>query len=275
MGNLNAVKKVIDSNIYQNGNQDITGRRLNNVLNQLVVASEKDIAEKQDAITDLDQIRAGAAKGATALQSVPSEYVTDSELSAKGYATTTQVAEKQDKINDLDSIRSGASKGATAIQEVKTINGQSIVGSGDIEIQGGGGKVNVDTELSETSENPIANKAVSLALKEVHEGFEAYDNAFEMIGEVLDNKQDKISDLDAIRSGAALGATALQSVPAGYVTTTDLQTEIDLVELQIAGVASAIPTKISQLNNDSGLATEEYVNQQVRNSIISALNTEV
>ena len=57
---------------------------------------------------------------------------------------------KQDKISDLDSIRSGASKGATAIQEVKTINGQSIVGSGNITIEGGsGGGSGTDTELRE------------------------------------------------------------------------------------------------------------------------------
>jgi hypothetical protein len=49
------------------------------------------------------------------------------------------VGRKQDTITDLADIRSGAAKGATAIQEVKTINGQSIVGSGNIEIQGGGG----------------------------------------------------------------------------------------------------------------------------------------
>ena len=35
---------------------------------------------KQDAISDLDTIRSGAEKGATALQSVPSEYVTDLQL---------------------------------------------------------------------------------------------------------------------------------------------------------------------------------------------------
>lgn len=48
-----------------------------------------------------------------------------------------QIADKQDKINDLGSIREGAAKGATAIQEhqqLKTINGESIVGSGDISI---------------------------------------------------------------------------------------------------------------------------------------------
>ena len=49
------------------------------------------------------------------------------------------MGKKQDTISDLETIRSGAAKGATAIQEVKTINGQSIVGSGNIEIQGGSG----------------------------------------------------------------------------------------------------------------------------------------
>lgn len=49
---------------------------------------------------------------------------------------------KQDVISDLESIREGAAKGATALQEhqaLKTINGESIVGVGDITIQGGGG----------------------------------------------------------------------------------------------------------------------------------------
>jgi hypothetical protein len=95
---------------------------------------------KQDVISDLATIRDGAAKGATALQSVPSEYVTESELQGKGYATTAQVDAKQDTISDLEAIREGAAKGATALQEhqpLKTINGESIVGEGNIEIEGG------------------------------------------------------------------------------------------------------------------------------------------
>lgn len=42
----------------------------------------------------------------------------------------------------------------------------------------------------------------------------------------IGNKQDKITDLDNIRSGAAKGATALQSVPSNYVTTTMLEEAI-------------------------------------------------
>ena len=38
------------------------------------------VGGKQDAIADLDAIRSGAEKGATALQSIPSEYVTENEL---------------------------------------------------------------------------------------------------------------------------------------------------------------------------------------------------
>ena len=81
--------------------------------------SSVDISGKQDKIEDLDAIRSGAAKGATALQSIPSEYVTETELNNKGYLTSHQdISGKQDKIEDLDAIRSGAAKGATALQEV-------------------------------------------------------------------------------------------------------------------------------------------------------------
>ena len=78
-----------------------------------------DLATKQDAITDLAAIRSGASKGATALQSIPSEYVTETELNEKGYLTEHQdISGKQDVISDLATIRSGAAKGATALQSV-------------------------------------------------------------------------------------------------------------------------------------------------------------
>lgn len=54
---------------------------------------------KQDVIADLATIRSGAEKGATALRSIPEEYVTESELSAKGYATTAQLDGKVDKVD--------------------------------------------------------------------------------------------------------------------------------------------------------------------------------
>lgn len=68
------------------------------------------LAGKQDTISDLSEIRAGAAKGDTAVQPATLEsYATTS-------AMNTALAGKQDTISDLATIRSGASAGATAVQ---------------------------------------------------------------------------------------------------------------------------------------------------------------
>jgi hypothetical protein len=86
-------------------------------------ATNTNLNKKQDIISDLATIRQGASKGATALQSIPSEYITETELTNKGYATTSALnlglADKQNIISDLETIRQGASKGATALQVEK------------------------------------------------------------------------------------------------------------------------------------------------------------
>ena len=56
-------------------------------------------------------------------------------------------------------------------------------------------------------------------------------------GEVA-KKQDKIEDLESIREGAALGKTALQEVPATYVTEEELVTQVeDLIEDAVVAVS--------------------------------------
>jgi hypothetical protein len=83
------------------------------------------------------------------LTAVPNEYVTDEELNGKGYATTAQLNGKQ------DTLVSGTN--------IKTINGNSLLGEGDITIEGGS-SITIDTELSETSVNPVQNKVINTAL---------------------------------------------------------------------------------------------------------------
>lgn len=68
-------------------------------------------------------------------------------------------------------------------------------------------KDDVDVELSETSINPVQNKAVAGALTEI---VGLLDATLSSVGERFDSKQDAISDLDTIRSGAEKGATAVQ-----------------------------------------------------------------
>ena len=65
------------------------------------------------------------------------------------YATTTQLNSKQ------DTLVSG--------QNIKTINGQSVIGEGNIYIKEGG---TIDSELSTDSENAVQNKVITNALND-------------------------------------------------------------------------------------------------------------
>ena len=119
------------------------------------LTEHQDISGKQDVIADLETIREGAAKGATAIQEHQSladyaktadveatyqpkgDYATKDEIpSLDGYATEAwvegkhyltehqDISGKQDVISDLETIREGAALGATAIQEHQDISGK-------------------------------------------------------------------------------------------------------------------------------------------------------
>jgi hypothetical protein len=142
------------------------------------VEVEEKLRSKQGVISDLATIRENAYKGATALQSVPSEYVTESELQSKGYATTEQVDAKQNEISDLEAIRAGAAKGATALQTESYRGTVTGVKANNTTYSPKDGVVDIGTVI--TSHQDISGK------------------------------QDVIGDIEEIRSGAAKGATALQ-----------------------------------------------------------------
>lgn len=88
--------------IYQNGtyksspNISLLKRQLEAKINKITsvdtsqFVTKKELNTKQDTIVDLDQIRLGSEKGKTALQSIPSEYITETELNEKGYLTEHQ-----------------------------------------------------------------------------------------------------------------------------------------------------------------------------------------
>ena len=76
------------------------------------------------------------------ITSIPSEYVTETELNDKGYATTEALNGKQEKLTSGDNI--------------KTINGQSIMGKGNITIRGGDG-INI-IELSQAEYDSLSVK---------------------------------------------------------------------------------------------------------------------
>lgn len=111
-------------------------------------ALKSELPDTSDLVTKATADETYQPKGEY-LTAVPDNYVTDEELNGKGYATTAQLNGKQ------DTLVSGTN--------IKTINGNSLLGEGDITIEGGS-SITIDTELSETSVNPVQNKVINTAL---------------------------------------------------------------------------------------------------------------
>ena len=136
----------------------------------------------------------------------------DVNLATEGLATKSEVNSKQ------DTLVSGTN--------IKTINGNSLLGSGNIEIQGGS-TIAVDDSLSTTSTNPVQNKVITEALN---------------------------------------GKASQSDIPTKVSELTndsDFQTASQ-VATAISGIN--VPTKVSQLTNDSDFQT----GTQVSNSIATA-----
>ena len=147
------------------------------------------VGGKQNEIEDLDSIRAGASKGATALQSYTEKYTgTITGVSANGTSvatsgvanipaastsaygvtklssatnsTSTTLAATASAVKAAYDLANGKQDTLVSGTNIKTINGASILGSGDITIEGGG-EANVISDWIEnntSSDSYIKNR---------------------------------------------------------------------------------------------------------------------
>lgn len=258
------------------------------------LATKKELSDgldkKQDIIEDLESIRENASKGATALQSVPSEYVTESELDEKGFlteipdeyvteseleekgyltehqsiehlATKEELNSKQDVIDDLASIRDGASKGKTALQSVP----EEYVTEQELEEKGYLTEHQSLTHLATKSElegkvDKVVGKQLSTEdfttlLKEKLESLKNYDDA-ELVSRI-DAIQETIDTLFSKDASSAIESfNEIITFLEGIEDSQSLDNIIASIEQQIAAVARVIPTKVSELDNDEGYLTE-------------------
>lgn len=206
------------------------------------------LATKQDTISDLATIRAGAAAGATAVQPADlSSYATDAEL-------TSGLSTKQDTINDLSTIRSGAAAGSTAVQPadlatvattgdyddlinkptIPTKTSDLTNDSGfitdadapvkDVQVEGvsvvnAQGIAEISIPASGVLDVEVDGTSVVNAQGVAEIDLSGYATT-QALTTGLAGKQDTISDLATIRSGAAAGATAVQPGSLATVATT-------------------------------------------------------
>ena len=145
------------------------------------------------------------------------------------------------------------------------------------------GKVSVADIVDNLTSN-AANKPLSAkqgkALKEMIDGIVVPTKVSELTNDAgyltehqdISGKQDVITDLAAIRSGASLGATALQeetdpTVPAWAKAAT--KPTYTAAEVGALPGDTVIPSKVSDLTNDSGFITS-YTDEKLGLSLVSS-----
>lgn len=161
------------------------------------------------------------------------------------YATKTELASKQ------DTLVSGTN--------IKTINGQTLLGEGNIEIQGGG-TITVDSELSTTSENPVQNKVITNAINGKQDaGDYALKSEIPDISE-LATKEELAAKLDTATYNSEKANFALKSELPDTSTlatksevTSGLATKLDVATYNVDKPTFALKTEIPDI---SGLATK-------------------
>ena len=220
----------------------------------LAINEVKNTADsKQDAISDLEAIRTGAAKGATALQSVPSTYRTASEqdtidsgkvdkVTGKGLSTNDYTDADKAKVDALAPVAtSGSYNDLTNKPTIPApVTEQTVSGWGFTKNTGTYSKPTGGIPKTDLANDVQAslNKAET-ALQE-HQSLAAYRTAEAQ--NIIDNtKQDKLIAGENITI-AADGKT---------ISATGGGNNFETVESQLVD----IPSKLSQFTNDAGYLT--------------------
>ena len=181
------------------------------------------------------------------------------QLTAAGQGTTCATAVSE-LVNDAGYI-SGGELDTTLQSSFKTINGQSIVGSGNIEIQGGGsgGSITVDSELSADSANPVQNSVVTAEFQKVNAAVSTVNGSIPKRTSQLTNDSGYLTEHQSLAdyytkeqtNNLIPTRTSQLANDSGYIT--EHQSLADYYTKEQTN--NLIPTRISQLTNDS-----DYVN---------------
>lgn len=232
----------------------------NDLTNKPTIPDVSNLATKAE-IADMETRTHAAATYATKAE-IPSleGYLTETEAS-ETYATKEDLADYQ-PVGDYATKAELASKQDTLVSgtNIKTVNGQSLLGNGNIDITSGG-TITVDSELSTTSENPVQNKVITNALNGKQDaGDYALKSEIPNVS-TLATKEELAAKLDTSTYNEEKATFALKSELPDTSTlatksevTSGLATKLDVATYNVDKPTFALKTEIP---DTSDLATKE------------------
>ena len=167
------------------------------------------LGEKQPYITDLDTIRSGAAAGATAVQPAAlNDYYTKSQVDSAIASATPDI-----DLTGYVTVDEYNQSSYTIAYNISYLEDKI----NNIDTSGSGQPVDLSNYVTYAY---LADKDYSTSSD--------LDENYNILHQEIAAKQDTISDLSTIRTGAAAGATAVQPAALNnYYTKSQVDTEID------------------------------------------------
>ena len=162
---------------------------------------------------------------------------------------------------------------------IKTLNGQSILGSGDIDIGGGEGTITeIQANGTRIATSGVANiPAASTSKYGVTKLSSSYTStsvslaatpyAVNKVYEMVQKKQDAILDIDTIRANASRGATAVQpdEVYSKEETSKAITREVtETVDNAVSAIETSFTAELKKKQNaetGKGLSTNDYTTE--------------
>ena len=244
---------------------------------------------KQDTISDLETIRSGATLGATALQAVPKEYATKEYV---GGEVSKLVGSAPETLNTLEELAQALNNNA----DIVTVLNNAIATKVSIDDLSAYTTNALHEELkAEVDENElVAAQALTKLNNEKANKSDIPTSLSQLTNDsgFITASQVPAPDLSGYVTTEALNAKGyITSVPSEYVTETELNAKGYLTsvpseyvtedELSAKGYLTSvpdgyalkteIPTKVSQLTNDSNFITQDTFGA-LQNSVDSLAN---
>lgn len=253
------IKTINNQSILGSGNISIESGTSITVDSALSTTSENPVQNK--VITNTLQTKANASDIPTKVSQLEndSKFATQ-EAVVQGLATKADkdsLTSLESDITNLQTTVGNQDKSiianAQAIQgkqdklvsgtNIKTINNQSLLGSGNISIEGGGSTVVVDDALSDTSENPVQNKVITTRVTSIESSLGSKANASDIPTKVSQLENDSTYQTKA----------NLDTALADYAKTSDVNSKNALQDEAIQSKQDKLisGTNIKTINNQS------------------------
>lgn len=179
----------------------------------------------------------------------------EAKLSSSVSSASTTEAATSSAVREAYNLANSKQDALVSGTNIKTINGTSILGSGNINISGSGGSVAVDSALSSTSENPVQNKVINSALNNKAD-------ASDIPAKVSDLINDSGFISSYTETDPVFSASAAHGITSSDISNWNNKSDFSGSYTDLTDKPT-IPSKTSDLTNDSDFITKtSYASNQ-------------